>query len=142
MFLTDLTAAVTTALGASGDTLVAGNLNSVADLLAFSVDHLDLGVTVSSLGTGTATYTDLSALSRIATYSNTFTVNGFNASIAFAETAITFPAGVVVNEGTSVGASPAAQKLWTVTVKIDGADSDSTVDSDEVVVVVTRRVKA
>lgn len=142
MFLTDLTAAVTTALGVSGDTLAAGNLAAVAEMLAYAVAHFDLGVTPASLGTGVATYTDLGAASLIATYTNTFTVNGSNGSIAFAATDVTFPASALVNEGSSVNATPAAQKLWTITLKVDGSDADTTVDSDEVLLTLTRRVKA
>lgn len=142
MFSTDLSAAVTTVLGASGDTLAAGNLEAVAALLDEAVAHFGLGITAASLGTGVATYTDLATASLIATYTNTFTVNGFNASIAYAASDVTFPASAVVNEGTSVNAVPAAQKLWTVTLKIDGSDVDTTVDSDEVVLTMTRRLKA
>lgn len=121
MFKTELTAVATGASTAS--------IENVAKFMEFAVSRMGLGLSaVASGGDATVSGDDITA------WTATGKVNGMNASVAFTAVAQTF-AGIAY-EGTTA-AAPTARELWTVEVKIDGADANTTLESTELLLKVS-----
>lgn len=133
-------AAITAAVGTG--TVSAANVADVSKIMSEAVLHFGTGI--DTIVGGTATVADANAANTTVTaFSATFKANGFNGTIEFASTAVVFPTGAVVNEGSAeVNAVPPASKLWTVTVKVDGSDANTTVEAAERILTLNHIVKA
>ena len=162
MFKTALADAIDTATAAEGTfpnaTLLAGNEDQVATFLAEAVAHLGLGL--AEIQGDSVTLAADAADTTITGFTATFKVNGADANIVFAASAVTFPTGVKQyqgatqvdgdDEGTTVGDSLSdpwkesevtpTLNQWSAVVTID-ADGDKSLEANEKVLTFTKFVK-